>query len=303
MYDIAIIGAGPAGLTAAVYGARAGLAVMVFEENVAGGQIVNTHHLGNFPGFADGISGGDFAAALQKQAQSFGAEIKNEAVSRLELTEPIKKVHTTEAVYEAKTVILAMGANPRKLGVEGEAEFIGNGVSYCATCDGAFFKGREVCVIGGGDTAFEDAGYLSNLAKKVYLVHRRDEFRAQHILVQRAREKANIEFVLNAVAKKITGGMDFEAVLLRDTKTGAEKPLKVDGCFVAIGREPDTELVRDVVRIDEDGYIIAGEDTKTGVPGVFVAGDLRKKTLRQVVTAASDGAVAAKAAQEYIANE
>jgi len=303
MLDIVIVGAGPAGLTAAIYGARAGLQVAVFEKTVVGGQIISTHNLRNFPGFAEGISGTDFAQALRRQAESFGAQIRSEAVIRLELAGPVKKIVTSEGEYLARTAILAMGANPRKLGIEGEAEFIGNGVSYCATCDGAFFRDMEVCVIGGGDTAMEDAIYLSNLAKKIYLVHRREGFRAQHINVVNARSKPNVEFILDTVAKKILGGMDMEGVLLENTKTGEQQELKVDGCFVAIGREPDGTLIREEVTLDPEGYVVAGEDTQTNLPGVFVAGDLRIKALRQVVTAAADGAMAARKAQEHITNQ
>ncbi len=300
MVDVAIIGAGPAGLTAAIYASRAGMKTLIFEQMAPGGQITSTHKLENYPGFPGGIAGSDFSLALKEQAESFGAELRSEKILRMELGGQPKGIISSQGEYEAKTVILALGASPRKLGIAGEEEYTGNGVSYCATCDGAFFRGMEVCVVGGGDTALEDAIYLANLAKKVSVIHRRDTFRAQHVLVERARAKENIEFILDTVPVKIEGGMDLENILLKNAKTGEERSLPIAGCFVAIGHEPDTRLVEGQVYLDSQGYIIAGENTLTNVPGVFAAGDVRTKTLRQVVTAVSDGAVAQQAAQEYL---
>lgn len=300
MVDVAIIGAGPAGLTAAIYASRAGMKTLIFEQMAPGGQITSTHKLENYPGFPGGIAGSDFSLALKEQAESFGAELRSEKILRMELGGQPKSIISSQGEYEAKTVILALGASPRKLGIAGEEEYTGNGVSYCATCDGAFFRGMEVCVVGGGDTALEDAIYLANLAKKVSVIHRRDTFRAQHVLVERARAKENIEFILDTVPVKIEGGMDLESILLKNAKTGEERSLPIAGCFVAIGHEPDTRLVEGQVYLDSQGYIIAGENTLTNVPGVFAAGDVRTKTLRQVVTAVSDGAVAQQAAQEYL---
>ena len=300
MVDVAIIGAGPAGLTAAIYASRAWMKTLIFEQMAPGGQITSTHKLENYPGFPGGIAGSDFSLALKEQAESFGAELRSEKILRMELGGQPKSIISSQGEYEAKTVILALGASPRKLGIAGEEEYTGNGVSYCATCDGAFFRGMEVCVVGGGDTALEDAIYLANLAKKVSVIHRRDTFRAQHVLVERARAKENIEFILDTVPVKIEGGMDLESILLKNAKTGEERSLPIAGCFVAIGHEPDTRLVEGQVYLDSQGYIIAGENTLTNVPGVFAAGDVRTKTLRQVVTAVSDGAVAQQAAQEYL---
>lgn len=300
MVDVAIIGAGPAGLTAAIYASRAGMKTLIFEQMAPGGQITSTHKLENYPGFPGGIAGSDFSLALKEQAESFGAELRSEKILRMELAGQPKSIISSQGEYEAKTVILALGASPRKLGIAGEEEYTGNGVSYCATCDGAFFRGMEVCVVGGGDTALEDAIYLANLAKKVSVIHRRDTFRAQHVLVERARAKENIEFILDTVPVKIEGSMDLESILLKNAKTGEERSLPIAGCFVAIGHEPDTRLVEGQVYLDSQGYIIAGENTLTNVPGVFAAGDVRTKTLRQVVTAVSDGAVAQQAAQEYL---
>ena len=300
MVDVAIIGAGPAGLTAAIYASRAGMKTLIFEQTAPGGQITSTHKLENYPGFPGGIAGSDFSLALKEQAESFGAELRSEKILRMELAGQPKSIISSQGEYEAKTVILALGASPRKLGIAGEEEYTGNGVSYCATCDGAFFRGMEVCVVGGGDTALEDAIYLANLAKKVSVIHRRDTFRAQHVLVERARAKENIEFILDTVPVKIEGSMDLESILLKNAMTGEERSLPIAGCFVAIGHEPDTRLVEGQVYLDSQGYIIAGENTLTNVPGVFAAGDVRTKTLRQVVTAVSDGAVAQQAAQEYL---
>lgn len=298
MQDIIIIGAGPAGLSAAVYAVRAGHSAIVLEKEIVGGQIVFTHKLENYLGFPGGISGGDFSEACRKQAESSGVEIRMEAAESADFSGTVKVVRTAEGKYQAKAVILALGAGPRKLGIPGEQEFFGGGVSFCATCDGAFFKGQTVAVIGGGDTALEDALYLSGLVKKVYLVHRRHEFRAQKYLVDKARTKSNIEFVAGAVPLEIKGGMGVESLTV--AQEGAEKSLFVSGVFIAAGRIPATEFLKGSVALDENGYILAGEDTKTSAPGVFAAGDARTTLLRQVATAVADGAVAASRAHEYL---
>lgn len=300
MYDIAIIGGGPAGLTAGIYAARAGHSAVVIEKNYPGGQIISTHLMENYPGFPEGISGFDFGERVKAQAERCGVEITMAEVLGVEQQSGYRVVKTEEGNIECKALIIASGATPRKLGLEGEDKFTGLGISYCATCDGAFFKGREVCVVGGGDTALEDALYLANIAKKVYLIHRRNEFRAQSVLVERAKAAENIEFLLEREPVAILGNTDFEGLALRKKSTGEVEELKTDGCFLAIGYVPDTAYLNGVVNLDRFGYIIAGEDAKTGASGIFAAGDVRTKKLRQVVTAVSDGAAAALAASEYV---
>lgn len=304
MYDVTIIGAGPAGLSAAIYAARGGLKTLALEKQFAGGQITSTHRLENYPGFPKGIGGAEFSEKLKEQALAFGAEIKSAEVWDVSLEGKVKRVLLAGGEQvESKTVILSPGASPRKLGLEREEDFTGAGISYCATCDGAFFKGMEVAVIGGGDTAFEDALYLSNLAKKVTIVHRREEFRSRGIVVERARERENIEFAMNSVPVEILGSLDFEGLVLENTLTHEKSRLTLDGCFIAIGHNPETGFLKDKLELDHSGYVVAGEDTKTLIPGVFVAGDVRKKKLRQVVTAVADGAVAAVQAQDYLIEE
>lgn len=303
MYDILMIGGGPAGLTAAIYGARAGLSVAVVEKAAPGGQITSTHQLENYPGFVQGISGGEFSQDLLEQARRFGAQVFADEIVSLQLEGKIKTAEGKNGKYQSKTVILALGAAPRKLGIPGEAQYVGMGVSYCATCDGAFFKGLRVAVVGGGDTAFEDALYLADLAAEVYLIHRRETFRAQRYLIEKAEKKENIHFIRQAVPLEIGGGMDLEYIILQNVQTGERQQLAVEGVFVAVGQQPDTALVQGKVDLDAAGYIEADENTGTNIPGVFAAGDVRKKALRQVVTAAADGAVAAMAAYHTILEE
>ena len=300
MYDIAVIGGGPAGLTAGIYAARAGHTAVVFEKNYPGGQIISTHLMENYPGFPEGISGFDFGDKLKAQAERFGVEIVTANTTGVEQHNGYRAIKTDAGEFECKALIIASGATPRKLGMPGENKFTGEGISYCATCDGAFFKGRDVCVVGGGDTALEDALYLANIAKKVYLIHRRCEFRAQSVLVERARAAANIEFLLDREPVEFLGDKEFSGVLIREKNTGETQNLSVDGCFLAIGYVPDTAYLNGVVNLDRSGYVVAGEDTKTGSNGIFAAGDVRTKRLRQVVTAVSDGAAAALAASEYV---
>lgn len=300
IWDIVVIGAGPAGLTAAIYARRAGLAVLTLEKNYAGGQITSTHLLENYPGFPQGVSGADFAALLSDQAKNFGAEIRSADVTRLSRLSRHWVVETSGEQLLTKTVILAAGAAAGRLGIPGEEKLTGAGVSYCATCDGAFFRDAHVVVIGGGDTAAEDALYLSKLAAKVTVVHRREGFRAQKILQDRMAARDNIEIMTPYIPVEFTGEWECTGVRLRHRDTGEETLLQADGCFVAIGYRPDTAIVKDLVELSPAGAVVAGEDTHTSAPGLFAAGDIREKLLRQVVTAAADGAVAAEEAAKYI---
>ena len=306
MKDVIIIGAGTAGLTAAIYALRAGKSVLVLEQSSYGGQIINTPHVENYPGI-ERISGYEFASGLFRQAEKLGMEYRNEKVTDIREEENReaaggksgKIVETTERNYRAKAVILATGAKNRPLGIEKEAEFIGRGISYCATCDGMFFRGKKVAVVGGGNTALEDAAFLSNYCEKVYLVHRREGFRGEDKLVNELREKENVEFLLNKTVQAIEGEMALQAVLLLDKNSGKESRLEISGLFVAIGQIPENEVFAGLVELDEGGYIVAGEDCRTNVDGIFAAGDCRKKTVRQLTTAAADGAVAALAAAQF----
>lgn len=304
MYDIIIIGAGTAGLSAAIYGVRAGKKVLILEEKNYGGQIINSPEIENYPGIRK-ISGYEFAKNLFEQATELGAEYRQERVTGIkdngEKKEVLSKAASGEEKnYETRTVILATGVKRRMLGVEREEELIGAGVSYCATCDGMFFRGREVAVVGGGNTALEDAMFLSGYCKKVYVIHRRQEFRGEDKMVQNLKEKENVTFLLNSVVAKLQGDKMLEGILLKDVRTGKEQDLKVSGVFVAIGQIPDNEAFADLVETDETGYIQASEDCETKVPGIYTAGDCRTKAVRQLATAASDGAVAALAACEYM---
>ena len=298
MYDVLIIGAGPAGLTAAIYACRAEKSTLVLEAKTYGGQIINTPDIANYP-VAPGISGFDFATTLYNQAKNLGAEVKFEKVTEVRNGD-VKTVVTPKNTYEAKTVILATGAENRKLGVEGEDKLIGRGISYCATCDGNFFRKKVVAVAGGGNTAVEDALYLADLAEKVYLIHRRDAFRADASLVSKLKERTNVELVLNANVTKLVYEQRLQGVEVTDKFTGETKVLDVAGLFVAVGQVPENQNFAQLLDLDESGYAIAGEDCLTKVPGIFVAGDNRVKDVRQLITAASDGAVAATAAIKYL---
>ena len=298
-YDIVIVGAGPAGLTAAIYARRASKSVLVLEAKAWGGQIINTPDIENYPVVAH-ISGADYANRLYEQATALGAQVKLEKVTGLEDRGKVKLVRTAQAEYEAGAVILATGSENRKLGVDREQELTGKGVSYCATCDGNFFRKRDVAVVGGGNTALEDALYLAELANKVYLIHRRDSFRGEEATVARLREKENVEFVFNATVTALLGEKRLSGVEVTDKLSGEKRTLEVKGLFVAVGRIPENESFRALVEIDQAGYAVAGENCHTKVPGVFVAGDNRTKELRQLVTAAADGAVAATEAVKYL---
>ncbi len=300
MYDVLIIGAGPAGLTAAIYACRAEKSTLVLEAKSYGGQIINTPDIANYP-VAPNISGFEFATTLYNQAKDLGAEIKFEKAVSIDDGE-IKTVHTPKNTYEAKTVILATGAENRKLGVADEDKLIGKGVSYCATCDGNFFRKKDVAVAGGGNTAVEDALYLADLANTVYLIHRRDAFRADAALVSRLKARENVKLVLNSNVTKLVSDVRLQAVEVTDKNTGEVTVLPVQGLFVAVGQVPENENFKTLVDLDAGGYAIAAEDCKTKTAGIFVAGDNRVKDVRQLVTAAADGAVAATEAVKYLNN-
>ena len=298
-YDIIIVGAGPAGLTAAIYACRASKKVLVLEAKSYGGQIINTPDIENYP-VAPHISGFEFATNLYNQAKDLGAEIKFEKVAEIrESGAGEKEVVTGKNTYTTGAVIIATGSESRKLGLAGEDELIGKGISYCATCDGAFFRSKAVAVVGGGNTALEDALYLTDLASKVYLIHRRDEFRGEDKTVGILKERANIEFVYNSRVTGLISGDRLTGIEVTDND-GGKREIAVDGLFVAIGRNPENQNFAKLVNLDEAGYVIAGEDCKTNAPGIFTAGDNRTKEVRQLVTAASDGAVAATAAVKYL---
>lgn len=299
MYDLIIIGSGPAGLSAAVYGKRAGLNLLVIEKApMSGGQVLSTYEVDNYLGLP-GINGFDMGMQFRAHADKLGAEFKEAVVRAVEDKGRYKLVHTEEETLEAKAVLLASGAEHAKLGVPGEEEFAGMGVSYCATCDGAFFRGKTVAVVGGGDVALEDAIYLARICEKVYLIHRRDELRGAKVLQQEMESLSNIEVFYSHVVKEIQGEDMISGLTLQNVKTGEEKLLAVDGVFIAVGIHPNTMLLENLVARDESGYIIAGEDGTTNRDGIFVAGDTRKKPLRQIVTAVADGANAAISAAGY----
>ena len=299
MHDIIIVGAGTAGLSAAIYGLRAGKSVLVLEQASYGGQIINTPEIENYPAIQK-ISGFEFASNLYNQAKNLGAEFAFEKVEGIEDKGQFKEVKTKDKSYEGKAVILATGAKNRSLGVDKEEELVGKGVSYCAICDGMFYRGKVVAVNGGGNTAMENAIFLSDYVEKVYVIHRRDEFRADKAEVDRLISKPNVEFVLNSTVKSLESDTSGLTGLVLVNKDGEERTLKVDGLFVAIGQAPDNQAFSDLVELDGKGYISAGESTLTKTPGIFTAGDCRTKAIRQLATAASDGAVAGLAAVSYI---
>ena len=300
MYDIVIVGAGPAGLTAAIYARRASKKVLVLEAKSYGGQIINTLDIENYPVEAH-ISGFDFATKLHNQAKELGAEIIFEKVVDINDKDSIKEIITTKNTYSAKAVIIATGSENRKLGLSNEDQLVGKGISYCATCDGAFYKGKTVAVVGGGNTALEDALYLADVASKVYLIHRRDEFRGEESTVSHLKEKDNIEFVYNSNVTKLNANERLKSIEITNID-GSIKTIDVDGLFVAVGRIPENQNFAKLINLDESGYVKAGEDCITNVAGIFVAGDNRIKEVRQLVTATSDGAIAATNAVKYINN-
>ncbi|MBR6729686.1 MAG: thioredoxin-disulfide reductase [Clostridia bacterium] len=299
MIDVAIIGGGPAGLNAALYAARAGLNCVLFEKMFAGGQMATTSVLENYIGFPGGVDAVTLAMQMSEQAMEAGVKMRYDEVLSLSLFEDVKKIETAKETLEARAVFLCMGAAPRLLGVPGEERLRGRGVSYCATCDGALYKGKTVAVVGGGDTALEDAVFLSKFVKQVYLIHRRDSFRAVHALQDKVQRLDNVALVLDNIVTEVVGENVTESVKVQNVKTKEEMSLSVDGVFIAVGTKPNTELVEEFLPL-EDGYIITDDEMKTAIDGVFAAGDLRKKPLRQVITAAADGAVAAVSALRYL---
>ena len=301
VYDMLIIGGGPGGYTAALYAVRAGFDTLVIEKLSAGGQMALTHQIDNYPGFVDGIGGWELADQMQRQAERFGAKTQNAEVRSVDLKASPKKVETSEGAFYGKTIVLATGANPRELGVSNEKELVGRGVAYCAACDGMFYKGKTVVVVGGGNTAAADALLLSRVAEKVIIVHRRDTLRATKIYHEPLMRAENVEFRWNSVVMELLHEDKLIGVRLKDVQTGEETVLAADGVFVSVGRKPATELVADQVELDKGGYIVAGENTATNIPGVYAVGDVRTKLLRQVVTAVADGAMAVHMAEEYLA--
>ncbi|MCL0062842.1 thioredoxin-disulfide reductase [Peptococcaceae bacterium] len=299
--DLVIVGAGPAGLTAGLYAARAAIDTVLIEREMPGGQAATTEQIENYPGFPGGISGSELSIKMAEQVKEFGCEIVYSDVENIEREENAFRIKHLNGEIIAKSVIVATGAKPIMLGIKGEQEFHGRGVSYCATCDGAFFRDKKVAVIGGGNAAVEEAIFLTKFASKVYLIHRRDKLRAAKIAQKKAFDNPKIEFVWNSVLEEIKGNQTVEKVIIKNVKTGESSELSVDGVFVFIGTQANSDLLKGLVDLDERGYVIAGEDTVTKVPGLYVAGDLRKKPMKQVVTAAADGAVAAMQAERYLA--
>jgi len=302
IYDMIIIGGGPGGYTAALYAARAGLDVVVLEKLSAGGQMALTHQIDNYPGFEDGVDGFELSEKMQRQAHRFGAKTEYAEVVRLDLAAVPKAVYTSEGVIYGKTVVYAAGAGPRKLGAEKEDELTGRGVAYCAACDGMFYKGKTVAVVGGGNSAAADALLLSRVAKKVIIVHRRDALRATKVYHEPLMKAENVEFRWNSVVDELLHGDRLTGLRLKDVVTGEVSEIECDGVFISVGRKPATALVEGQLDLDPSGYIAADETTRTNIPGVYAVGDVRVKHLRQVVTAVSDGAVAVHMAEEYLAS-
>ena len=300
VYDMLVIGGGPGGYAAALYAARAGLDTVVLEKLSAGGQMALTEQIDNYPGFENGIDGFSLGEKMRKGTERFGVETRLTEVLSLDLSGEIKKAETSEGTVYGRTVVLATGANPRNLGVEGEQELIGRGVNYCAACDGMFYKGKTVVLVGGGNSAAAEALILARVCEKVILVHRRDTLRATKIYHEPLMKTENVEFRWNSTVAELLHGDRITGVRLRDVQTGEESEIACDGVFVSVGRIPATELVKNQVELDDTGYVVADESTRTNIPGVFAVGDVRTKALRQVVTAVADGAVAVHYAEEYL---
>ena len=301
VYDMVVIGGGPGGYTAALYAVRAGLDTLVIEKLAAGGQMALTDRIDNYPGFPHGVGGYELGEQMKLQAERFGAKTVNAEVRDAELNGTVKVIETAEGTFRGRTVVIATGANPRELGIEGEKELVGRGVAYCAACDGMFYKGKTVAVVGGGNSAAEDALLLSRIAKKVIVVHRRDSLRATKVYHEPLMRAENVEFRWNSVVEELLHEERLTGVRIKDVNTGEETVLDVNGLFVSIGRKPATGLVEGKLELDNGGYIVAGETTQTNIPGVYAVGDVRTKLLRQVVTAVADGAVAVHMAEEYLA--
>ncbi len=301
IYDMLIIGGGPSGYTAALYAARAGLDTLLLERMSVGGQMSLTGDIDNYPGFETGVDGITLGMKMQQGAERFGAKTEYAEVTDVELSGEVKKITTTGGEYFAKTVVISTGANPRELGIEGESELLGRGIHYCAHCDGRFYKDKTVIVVGGGNSAAADALYLSRLAKKVYLVHRRDTLRATKIYHEPLMQAENIEFLWNSEITELVSDKRVSGAKLKNTLTGEVTQIDCDGIFVSIGRKPATEFLSGSLELDSNGYIVANESTKTALDGVYAVGDVRTKELRQIVTAVADGAVAVHHAEQYLA--
>ena len=301
VYDVLVLGGGPGGYTAAMYAARSGLSTLVLERLAAGGQMALTHQVDNYPGFDEGVDGFTLGMKMQQGAERFGAQTVYADVQFVELEGKIKKLHTDQGTFFGRTVIVATGANPRKLGLPMEQELTGKGVHYCAACDGMFYRGKTVVLVGGGNSAVADALILSRVAEKVILVHRRDTLRASKIYHEPLEQTENIEFHWNSEVVSLHHGDRVDGVTIRNRESGEEEHIPCDGVFVSIGREPATALFAEQLKLDEAGYIIAGESTKTNLLGVYAVGDVRTKAVRQIVTATADGAVAAHEIEEYLA--
>ena len=298
IYDMVVIGGGPGGYTAALYGARAGLSVLVLEKLSAGGQMALTAQIDNYPGFPQGIDGFELGERMQAGAERFGAVTELAEVLAVDLNASPKKIETSEGVFYGRTVVLATGAGPRELGLPREQELVGRGVHYCAACDGMFYRNKTVVVMGGGNSAVADAMALSRIAKKVIIVHRRDTLRATKVYHDQLMKTENVEILWNSTVSGLLGEGRLSGVKIANVPSGEERELACDGLFISIGRKPATELVKGQVELDPAGYIVAGESTKTSIPGVYAVGDVRTKKLRQVVTAVADGAIAAEEAQQ-----
>lgn len=299
--DVIIIGGGPAGLSAAIYAARAKLNTVVLDKGMAGGQVITTFHVANYPGTNGVVEGMDLVTNMKIQGEGFGAKFEEfKEITEVNLHGEIKSVKTEDTDYYSKTIIIATGAQPRKLPAEGEEEFSGRGVHYCATCDGAFYQNADVLVVGGGNSALEEAAFLTSFAKHVTVVHRRDQFTATEACQDKVKQNPKIDFILNSIITKLQGDDFLKSVILKDTKTNDVRELNTDGVFVYIGMEPRTLIFKNNLAMDENGYILTDGDMATNIPGIFAAGDVRQKKVRQIITAAGDGAVAGVMAERYI---
>ncbi len=299
-YDLIILGGGPAGLSAGIYAARARVNTLLIEKGVPGGQAAVTSHIENYPGFPDGVEGPDLGHRMKEQAVHFGLQVLSSSVSQVAVEGEDKLVHTEHGVLRARALIVASGAQSVPLGVKGELEMRGRGVSYCATCDGAFFRDAVVAVVGGGDSAIEEAIYLTRFAREVVVIHRRDALRATRILQDRALSNPKIRMLWDSVVDEVKGESVVQSLVVRNVKTGAKSDVAVDGVFVYVGQKPNTEFLGKVLRLDERGYVVTNEEMETSVPGIFAAGDVRAKSLRQVITACADGALAAVNADKFL---
>ena len=299
-YDVIIIGGGPAGYTAALYTVRSGFSTLVIEKMAAGGQMNETTQIDNYPGFDEGIDGFSLGMKMQSGAERFGAETKNAQVLSVQLHGKIKRIETDDGIYAARAVIIATGAGHKQLGLPQEQKLVGKGVAYCASCDGMFYRGKTVAVVGGGNSAAGDALVLSRIAKKVYVIHRRDSLRATNIYHAPLMQAENVEFLWNSAVSRLIHGEKLSGVVVKDVQSGAESKLELDGLFISIGRDPATDLFAGQLELDRSGYIVADESTQTNIPGVFAVGDVRTKAVRHIITAAADGAVAAHYVEEYL---